>query len=448
MTSKQLNINQLRSDRQKGNNPGQFLCVNRYKKLQNKHTLIIRTILLGISILFLLSGCHQNTEETNCFLITQDTLIIEAKTLAGTGLFRKGASPLIFRDTSEWTNNNDWSDFTFNYPKELDSIQLGFSSVMLLPLRFFDNNGDDTIQINTERADNSIAIVTGVNNGKETIVVDENNNGDLTDDQFYDIEIWDWHEEGKLIKCSYDIDNGCGLMSDTGWIRIGRYNSRILISSYQHAEANLSIEGIEYKIGILDYNPSSFCFISPQIALLEENGVERDSLFDRDIIRKKEFIKLGKEYYSFHDFYSGSKTLILIKEKDFSNKIGVQVGANAPMVVFKDNEDDTLNLKLLNNKPILVANISGCSPRSYDIYEELYKATSNSLNIIGINSGIKEGLSGTIVNVEDGFNKDIYKHYRNAYSSYNCYIIDVNGRIDDKFDIFDWEMYLEQYVRK
>ena len=112
----------------------------------------------------------------------------------------------------------------------------------------------------------------------------------------------------------------------------------------------------------------------------------------------------------------------------------------------KNNENDTLDLNRLNNKPILIANISGCSPRSYDIYEELYNSTSKSLNIIGLDSGIKKGLSGTLVDVEDKFNEEIYKNYRNAYS-YNCYLIDVNGRISDKFQIFNWKMYLEDYIK-
>jgi len=66
------------------------------------------------------------------------------------------------------------------------------------------------------------------------------------------------------------------------------------------------------------------------------------------------------------------------------------------------------------------------------------------LKIVGVNYGIRENLGGIMVDIEDKYNLEFYNNYRNAYSSYECLLIDKKGKIIDKFDVFDWKKNLSK----
>ena len=167
----------------------------------------------------------------------------------------------------------------------------------------------------------------------------------------------------------------------------------------------------------------------------------------RDIINYGEYVRLGKDYYKFHDLYNGCGTIVLTKEERFDTIIGTQIGMLAPKFQCFTIHNDTISSDNLDwHKPILIANFSGCTGRSYDKFNELNTLLGDTINIIGLESGINKDIGGILVDVEIEYNKDIYKKYRNAYSSYDCYLIDTNKRIIDKFDIFDWETYLTEFI--
>lgn len=191
-----------------------------------------------------------------------------------------------------------------------------------------------------------------------------------------------------------------------------------------------------------------FVFLSQFFALLGENEVLRDTLLERDLLNLGEFIRLGKSYYKIEDFYSGSGTIELIKIDDFESKVGVQVEAIAPSFRFISTEGDTIySSSHYKNTNFLIANVSGCTPRSFDVFNEIQMETTKNLKLIGINSGIKKDLKGVVLDVENEFNNEMYSSYRNAYSSYDCYLINKDGRIIDKFSIFDWKSHLNEFLK-
>jgi hypothetical protein len=402
---------------------------------------------LPLLLIVTLSACSLKESQPNQFLSTKDTLIIESKKTEGHDLFMIGASNLSFRDSTEWKSILEWYNLNFTYPENLRDSKIGITSIMLKTLRYFDRVTNDTIQLNIFRPDNIIGIATGKIDNREVFIVDQNNNRDFRDDSIRFFNEWVWMSDDNLIKCKYEVEKKNETISDSGWIKIGKWKDQILKTTCQHMIASFTIDNIQFKLGVADRNSTSFCFFSPVFALLGENGILRDTLLERDILNLGEFIRLGKYYYKIEDFYSGSGTIELIKINDFENKIGVQVGTIAPSFKFISTDGDTVYSSSLNNSDLLIANVSGCTPSSFEIFNKIQNSTFNKLKLIGINSGVCKDLKGPVINVEDHFNNEVYNIFRNAYSSYDCFLINMDGRIIDKFSVFDWESHLSAYIK-
>lgn len=405
----------------------------------------ITSFLLLIAIS--LSNCINRKPQANIFFSSDDTLIIESVKIEGNGLFMVGAGELNFRDTTEWTESFDWFNFQFTYPENLQNVKIGLTSIAFNPLRYFDNANQDTIQLNTSRQENIIGIARGNIGKDEVFILDENNNRDFRDDSVRKFIQFDWNNDENLIKCKYSIERKDGFNADSGWIKIGHWRGIILKHTSQHFESSFSIDNTNYIIGIADDNSSSFCFFRPVFAILSENYVRRDTLMARDLLRPGEFFRLGKSFYEINDFYSGSGTLKLVRIDDFESIVGIQIGANAPSFEFISVSGDTIRSQSYENHELLIANVSVCSPRSFDELNKINAVLDNDLKVFGINSGVNKDLNGIIVDVENEFNEDLYFNFRNAYSSYDCFLIGSDGRIKDKFSIFDWESHLKEYMK-
>lgn len=354
-----------------------------------------------------------------------------------------GAGSLHLMDSAE-CQSYEWWKFPVKVPADIDSIKYSIFSLNFFPIRYYSPMGDTIQQVKAPRGENMISIICGLQDGDSVFVVDENYNRDLTDDTVRTIHNFEWRNATKLIKCNYTVDTGDSLRQGHGWIQIGRSVrwGDIFQSTCQHMEAELQIDQQDYRLGVVDYNSNSFCFFRPQMALLEENGNKRDSLAKRDHVEKGEYIKLGDHFYKFIDFYSGDGTIILAREKDYNSMIGIQVGLKAPDFEFVSVAGDTVSSEDFKNKKILIANISGCTSSSYGKYREVEERFRDEMIIIGLESHIPKDLGGILMDTEVEFNEDMYNKYRNAYSSYNCYLIGEDGRIADMFDIFDWKSYL------
>lgn len=412
----------------------------------------MKKITLFITIVIII-GCSQtyHNHNLNQFTSQSDTLIIKSLKQKGVGLFKHGATSATFRDTNEW-KNLEWfegyPDYKIIFPDNIEDLKLGFHYIWFSPLRYFDEKSNKTfVQKNTTLADQQIIMIEGKIDDKEVFIVDINNNKDLRDDSIRTFGEWDWNYINNLILCKYTIDLGNEIIEDSSWFQIGSNKNYLLESTAQYLLADIFIDNVKYQFGVIDENSTTFCFFRPILSLFENNGVKKDTILMRDIVKFGEYVRLGKNNYKFHDLYNGCGTIVLTKEERFDTLIGTQTGMLAPLFNCLTIHGDTISSNEMDwKKPLLIANFSGCTKRSYDEFKKLYTRLGNSLNIIGLEPGIKKDIGGILIDVENEYNKNIYKEYRDAYSSYDCYLIDTDKRIADKFEIFDWEDYLHEYM--
>jgi hypothetical protein len=396
-------------------------------------------------------GCTQKEHETNNYSSESDTLYLESVKLKGDGIFKLGASGATFRDTSEW-KNLDWfdyyPDYHFECPDSVSDLKLGFQFLMFDSLEYFDESKQKVFyQQNYSLTDRQILMVKGKRNDKEVLIVDDNNNKDLRDDSIRQIKEWDWNSDKNIIDIKYQIDYGSMIVQDTGWYKLGVFRNSLLESTSQHLQSNFKIDNISYSVNVADDNSSTFCFLKPMIYQVSDNGIDRDTLILRDIVTQGEFIKLGKFYYKFQKLYNGNGIIVLTKEKNFDKLTGTQVGMIAPEFICQTVSGDTINSSNLHDKSIVILNSCGCGGDKFSTqaYYDIRKQYSNDIHIFRLDSGIDKNLDGLQIDTEDKFNSDIYKKYRNAYCSRTCYLINKEGRIEDKFDVRDWKTSLSEY---
>lgn len=389
-------------------------------------------------------------QKLNVFSSQMDTLVLETKKIKGYGMFPAGAGKLYFKDTVERY------DYTVIFPRDISQIKLTTHHIDIKPFEFewckkgeFNktellksvlDNKIDTLNLPTKR-DNTIAIMSGRKGAELVFIVDENNNKDFRDDSIRIYHKMDW-KSTKLIKCKYQVYDGNKMINDSTWVNIGTLGGdELWFFVSNHLETNFSIDNESYQIGIVDEH-SSFCFDDPIFALTAQNGVEKDTLLKTELLQKGEYVKLKNTYYQFADISNDGRYITLIKENDFNSKIGTQVGMIAPNFKCKTTTGEFIDSNNIKDK-ILLANISGCTSTSYDKYNQLLIAYSDKIYILGIESGVSKKIKGKLIDVEDEYNKGLYEKYRRAYSCYDCYLINTDGRIIDKFDIFDWEKNLQ-----
>jgi peroxiredoxin len=262
----------------------------------------------------------------------------------------------------------------------------------------------------------------------------------------------DFNAYPKLIKCKYKIYNGKGMVEDSSWVNIGGTgNDQLLFFVAHHLEATFSFDEQSYQIGVVNGGLLlDFCFESPILALTAQNGVKKDTLSEADLLKKGEYVKLKDTYYRFDDISNDGKYITLIKEKEFNSKIGTQVGMLAPEFNCKTIEGDSIRFKEYKGKLVLLVNVSACwSPESsYKCYKDLTEVYRDKLEILCLDkspvfrNNIKElKLTGKFIDANE--NKMI-QAYRPEYCSRICFLINPDGRIVDKFKIFDWKSKMEQ----
>ena len=415
----------------------------------------MKSIYLTLAVtIILLSGCDQK-EEVNQFTSEQDTLVLTTVKQMGNGLFSSGAGSLYFQDTTERYL------YPIVFPNDIDEIRLALRFIDLKVWQFnrykkgeselkylLDDiaNGDlDTLNCPTTEQ-NYINIMTGYKDSVSVFIVDENNNKDFRDDSVRVYQELNWRSTENLIKFTYEIFDGQSIVKDSSWINIGTLGGSDLWSYIsQYFTADLSIDDQSYQIGISDEQSGFTYDLAPRIALLSENGISKDTLLKSEVMYLDEYIKLGNTYYRFDRITNSGKYVTLIKENDFEDLEGTQVGMLAPGFTFKSYAGDTIHSTALHDKPLLIANISGCTSRSFSVYTEMSKRYADKLFVLGLTPHITEDFGGTLADTEDPVNKGIYDIYRHAYSSYTCYLIGTNNRIIDKFDVFKWEAHLSKY---
>lgn len=407
---------------------------------------------LMIIILFLAIGCQGKTNNQNIFSSQTDTLFIQTTKLKGDSLFSLGAGSATFKDTSDW-KKLDWfqyyPDYPIIYPDSIKNLELGFIVLMLDSLTYYDFESNQVFkQKNYSLADREIIMIKGLLNDKEIFIVDQNNNKDLTDDTIRTFQEWNWKSDASLIPIQYTIDFGNVQEHETGWYKIGLNRGTLLNSTSQFLLSKFTIDNESFVVGVADGNGSTFDFYRPIMYPFVENGISRDTLIMSDIVNLKEYIKLGRNYYKFEQLYNGCGTIVLVKERNFNSLVGTQIGMIAPMTDFTTITGKQYHIKNFLEKPILIANISNCSPQSYEQYKEIIGSYSDKIDIIGVEYSIKENIGGLMIDISDSVNSDFYKNYRNAYSSYDCYLINKEKKVIDKFGVFEWKATMIKHFKE
>ena len=79
----------------------------------------------------------------------------------------------------------------------------------------------------------------------------------------------------------------------------------------EHLIGDFNLDKKQYQIGIIDLmNPKSFTYdTNPEIALLSNNSIVKDSLSKRDLLKLGEFLKLNNKYYRFENITIVENTL-------------------------------------------------------------------------------------------------------------------------------------------
>jgi peroxiredoxin len=298
--------------------------------------------------------------------------------------------------------------------------------------------------------------MSGIKENDTILIVDENNNKDFRDDSVRVIKSLrqlptnGWWSNSTHIKSKYFISDGNELIEDSTWVCIAKiYNEGLLFFVSHHLEATFSVDDQVYKIGIID-RYTNFCFDDPTMTLLTRDGIRRDTLTESELIKQGEYLKLKDKYYRFDTISNDGRYVTLIKEKEFNNKIGTQVGMIAPDFNCHSIDGDSISSSNYKGKYLILVNVSACWSRisSYQCYKIMTETYKGKLEFIAIDNSpatlrnnIKAlNLSGEFVIAEE--NKMIQKAYRPDYSSRTCFLIDPDGRILDKFEIFDWRTNL------
>lgn len=421
-----------------------------------KSRSVMNTILflIFLSAIFC-SSCIKDINKVNFFTSKNDTLVIKTEKIKGIGMFPAGAGEIHFE------TNNRFIDFPLIVPENISDVKIGFELFDFKPWKYEQykkgnmdrssimediSKGKIDTLIAPSLKDNSICILSGRKGDVMIFIVDENNNKNFKDDSIRPYQQMDWKTSCNLIKCEYNIHNGKKLSTDSTWINIGFPpidSTLLLFFVSHHLIADLKIDNNSFQIGLVN-RQNSFWFDKPLVAVISENAYRKDTILKSDLLKLGEYLKLGHDYYCIQDITNDGSYLTLVRENNFSSKTGTQVEMIAPEFKFKSFNGDTLSKETFKNEMFLIANISACTRSSFIEYKNLLATMKGKLKIIGINYGISENLGGIMVDIEDEYNREFYNNYRNAYSSYECLLIDKEGRIVDKFDVFDWKKNLSK----
>jgi peroxiredoxin len=412
-----------------------------YKYLKTmKYVQILMSVFLIVII-----GCSPKNKQVNQFNSFIDTLVFNTEKIKGVGLFTPMAGKIYLFDTTKFYK------YPVKFPKNITDIKIAYNIIDFKKFNYADFHNKDKWNDPVLR-NNSICIMSGQRGNDTIFIVDENNNKDFRDDSIRLFQKMDWKSFAKLIKIKYLIEKGSKWVEDSSWVNIGTIEGNEFIFVSHHLESTCSIDNQIYQIGVAD-RQSNFSFDEPILALISQNGIKKDTLLEPELLKKGEYLKLKDTYYRFDTISNDGKSITLIKEKDFNSKIGTQVGMIAPDFNCKSIYGDTISFIDYKGKYLLLVNISACwSPQSsYKCYKDLTESYKDKIEFLGIDispvilgNNIKDlKLSGKFI-IADGEENKMIKKYRPDYCSRTCFLINPEGRIVDKFEIFDWKPKMKQ----
>ena len=413
-------------------------------------------ILSALLLSLVLIGCQQGRNTLNSFSSTNDTLIINTVKQKGLGVFQYSASPLYTKDTSETFIT------TIIYPTGIENIKRSEKCVDLKTYAHYahkkgqaffwdklvediEKNRIDT-SVFLPEVNNYINILEGYVDGKRIIVVDENNNMDLTDDSIRMLEKIEWLNPDHFVECRFPISNGKEIVKEKSWINFKPEEGydELLCGKFEHVVAEFRVDSRQFRIASINYGSSDFTYdpyLPPMLlfVLLNEEE-EKKELTGTDYIQLGQFVNLNDQYYCIQDISHNGGQFTLVRENYFSKKVGTQLGMIAPDFICVTENGDTISSMNLKDKGIIVVNMCGCNG-DYEIfkaYEDIVSEYGENYHVLGVDSQFSENMSGMLINSENPFNEEFYLNYRQAYCSYVSYVINKEFRIDNKFQTRKW----------
>ncbi len=213
---------------------------------------------------------------------------------------------------------------------------------------------------------------------------------------------------------------------------------------------DLFIDKEKFKIAITDLFSGIFTYgIHSWVAIISDNSTTKDTLLERDILKTGEVLKRGSNHYRFENISNNGEYITLVKELNFPNLIGTQIGVIAPEFACKTVAGDTINSSTLHDRIIVIANSCSCGGNqiSTKSYYDMKKEYGSIIHIFRLDSNIEKGSEGLQIDVAEKFNNDMYNKYRQEYCSRECFVIGKNNRIIDKFPVNNWKYNLPKYVK-
>ena len=304
--------------------------------------------------------------------------------------------------------------------------------------------------------DNSVCFLKGIK-GKDTIlIVDENNNKDFRDDPIRPIQKIDVFSKENLFKCDYKIFNGKKYVTNSNWITIGTWREDgVWFLTNQHYTASIKLKQSTYDIELF-ISDTRFWFYQPQIALIGANGTKRDTVLKGDILNIGEYLKLKEGIFKFANLTNDGSYITLVRENHFQEKTGTQIGVIAPAFRCHTFDGDSISSEDYKGSTFLLVNISSCYsvPASEVVYKDLAENYGSKLDMVVIDRGVgllrqleNWNLTGKFVNAHTSDNASFAKDYRPDICSRTCFLIGPDGRVIDKFEIFDWEKTLSKHFK-
>lgn len=408
-------------------------------------------------------SCKREIIQSNHFSSLSDTLILKTERIKGFEMFDAGAGRIYFQDTT-----NEYY-FSHVFPQNTSDIKVAFQYIDSKPLIYerykkgemktvqflsdVRNNKIDTLNA-PSFLENTLSIMSGIFNDERVFIVDQNNNKDFRDDSIRHYQKIDWNTIDNLIKCKFNIYNGEKMIVDSTWVNIGTlHDDELLFFVSHHLISTFSIDKDKYQIGIFD-DQSNFAYDNPIIALISQNRIKKDSLLNSEMFNIGEYLKLSNQYFRFEDITNDGSLVTLVKEKDVSNKFGTQIGFIAPDFTGVSIDGDSISFRDYKGKYLLLINVTSCWSEimSYNYYKDLTVKYKGKLEFLGIDNApiylqqnIKDlNLSGKFIIADDN-NFSIQENYRQDFCSRTCFSINPEGRIVDKFEIFDWKKSLSKH---
>ncbi len=426
----------------------------------------MKRIFIAIFLIGLLFGMGSNIDCIGQSKYLPDTLIIKMKQEKGRGLlnYQRGISDLVFRSL-------DSLGFEVILPDHITDIRLRGEIVDYDAYGFQLHTKEQKDSLNWKEIaarkkfdpyhpislrDNSVCMLTGMRGKDSVYIIDQNNNKDFRDDTVRLVKPIDLYSREKLIPCDYTIFNGKKYVTAHTWMAIGTWRREGLwYQVLQHYTTGFNLDKSNYELEVY-ISESRFYTYRPQIAIIGGNGIRKDTVAPGEYVGVGEYILLKEGVYRFADLAQDCSYVTLVREDHYLDKSGIQPGLLAPAFKCNTTNGDSISSETYKGSYVLLVNISACYsvPGSQEVYKDLAEKYGPKLDMVVIDRAggyLKQienwNQAGKLVNADTPDNKEFAKKYRPDYCSRTCFLIGPNGRIVDKFEIFDWEKNLAKHFK-